>query len=626
MKLNISKLQQGGEISAPWVGYSPFFQPIEQQSGQSPSSTKGSSKNAEDSTLKQVEKVLGEMTGKGLTNEVNYFSQRVGNLLADSTLLGQPMSVREYSAIISQLNEIQNNKQIFDEAKKHAIDKGTLSETAVTYDGNLYAQTKEGTLQLVTPYEYNEHRDKYRLLTNNDLLTLRNNSNNMIFDKTLSQTVLGSLSVSDINKEIDEAIKMIQKEDTSSDLYINKTKANQFDQGLQSLINSKLGMAPDNELYKVTSTVSTQRNHIDTALNRIWEKLPQHAKNTLIAHTAINEAGNPRENAIKALGDLLVYGTYHKEGMEIKGEGALDTSGNKKSGSGSGTPSELNPFEIYAGAEKTQDYEVTLGSEYSYKTKANIAPLVGSDKKLLNNNYLSTIITNGGIGALVDPNGASLGTGQALSSADLTKILYADAQVASAWLPSMKDANGSKVVDLASLNRLKDADTEIRSIPNITEMQKNEIYKKHNVEHLVIKGNPTQQQLSYMSQFLIIPSYIPEEVAEKVGLDNLIEKLPKEQEEEAQELYSQIRSRGINKDIRSSSFEPGQHWWWWDDDIYKSSVFLPMSDNIMMRSLVGGNAPLVDKDRLFYENMQRNQKQLNTQSGGINLQNTLGIN
>ena len=93
MKLNISKLQQGGEISAPWVGYSPFFQPVGQQSGQSSSSTKGSSKNVEDSTLKQVEKVLGEMVGKGLTNEVNYFSQRVSNLLADSTLLGQPMSV-----------------------------------------------------------------------------------------------------------------------------------------------------------------------------------------------------------------------------------------------------------------------------------------------------------------------------------------------------------------------------------------------------------------------------------------------------------------------------------------------------------------------------------------------------
>lgn len=64
-----------------------------------------------------------------------------------------------------------------------------------------------GNMIVVNPLQYAENKDKYHLLTNNDLLTLRNNSNAFIFDKTLSQTVAGSLSINDINKEIDTAIK-----------------------------------------------------------------------------------------------------------------------------------------------------------------------------------------------------------------------------------------------------------------------------------------------------------------------------------------------------------------------------------------------------------------------------------
>ena len=130
------------------------------------------------------------------------------------------------------------------------MDKGTLSEAAITFDGNLYAQDKSGKMVVVNPMDYAENKDQYHLLTNNDLLTLRNNSKAFLFDKTLSQTVAGSLSINDINKEIDTAIKMIQKEDTSSDLYINKARANEFNNELQKLINTKLGTAPDDNLYK----------------------------------------------------------------------------------------------------------------------------------------------------------------------------------------------------------------------------------------------------------------------------------------------------------------------------------------------------------------------------------------
>lgn len=629
MNFNIQKLQQGGELSAPWVGYTPFFQQIGADpttSAQANASAKGGDTKI-DATQKQIQDVIGSMAGKGLNNEVNYFAQQVGDLFSDSQLTGQPMTLRQYTNLVARLNEIQNNKQMYDEARKIALDKGTLSEAAITFDGNLYAQDKSGKMVVVNPMDYAENKDQYHLLTNNDLLTLRNNSKAFLFDKTLSQTVAGSLSINDINKEIDTAIKMIQKEDTSSDLYINKARANEFNNELQKLINTKLGTAPDDNLYKMTTEVSTQRNHLNTALIRIWNKLPQHAKNTLTAQAAINESGNPRENALNALADLLTYGTYHSEKQSIKDEGALDGSG-RKSSSGSAGLTELGPFEIYAGAAKTKDYTVGLGGKYSLSTKANISPLVGADKKLLNNNYMSDIISTGGLGALVDPNGASLGTRETLSDIDLSKILYSNDQVATAWMPFIRNANGSKVVDLDALNRLSLADEEIKQLNNPSEEAKKKIYDKHNVSHLILTGDlPTSQQLEFMTQFMVIPSYVPDSVVEKTSAESFLQALPKREREDVQELYAKVRASGSNKDTRTSSFAPDTTWipFFPDEAIYKTSLFLPMSDDIIMRSIVGGNSPLVTKDRLEFMNMARNQSSLDNPTR-LDLSDRFGLN
>lgn len=623
---NILKLQQGGEISAPWVGYTPFFQPQQESQQTTSASGRGKSEDAKtDSTQKQIKDIIGQLVGKGLTNEVNYFSQQIGDFFSDSQILDQPMSIGQYTSIVSKLNEIQNNKQLFDDAKKIALEKGTLSEAAITYDGNLYAQDRNGNMIIVNPLKYTENRDDYRVLTNSDLLTLRNNNPAFVFDKTISQTVAGSLSVNDINKEIDSAIKMIQKEDSSSDLYINKARANEFNSELQQLINSKLGTAPDNNLYKITTDVSTQRGHLNTALTRIWNKLPQHAKNTLIAQSAINEKGDPRRNALNSLADLLTYGTYHSEKQSIKDEGEVNSSGRKSSGSGAGL-TEVTPFEIYAGAVKTKEYSVKIGTKYSLDTHANISPLVSPDKKLLNNNYISDIISEGGIGALVDPNGASLGTGEVLSDADLSKMLYTNDQVATAWLPYVKSKeNGSKIVDIKALNDLEKADEEIQALNNPTEDQKKIIYDKHNVTHLVFKNKPTPQQLEYMTQFLIIPSYIPDSVADKTLAKSYLKELPKDTREDVQEIYNRVRSKGGNKDSRLSYFTPEKNLIFADESIYKASLFLPMSDDLIMRSIVGGNSPVIPKDRLEYENMI-NTQQSNDKPVVLNLSDIFDLN
>lgn len=103
--------------------------------------------------------------------------------------------------------------------------------------------------------------------------------------------------------------------------------------------------------------------------------------------------------------------------------------------------------------------------------------------------------------------------------------------------------------------------------------------------------------------------------------------MPKREREDVQELYAKVRASGSNKDTRTSSFAPDTTWipFFPDEAIYKTSLFLPMSDDIIMRSIVGGNSPLVTKDRLEFMNMARNQSSLDNPTQ-LDLSDRFGLN
>lgn len=619
MKLNIKKFQEGGQL-APWVGYSPFFQPIGREEGTSAvaNSSAKSGDTKIDNSQKQLKDIIGQMVGKGLTNEVNYFAEQVGNIFADTDLLGQPIGVRQYTGLVSRLNEIQNNKQIFDQAKEHALSKGTLSEAAVDYSGNLFAQNTNGELVMITPDQYSEDREGYRILTNNDLLTLRNNSRAYIFDNSLSQTVAGSLNINDISKRIEDIVKSIGVEKQSSDYYFDKARATQLERGLQAIVSEKLNTAPDGT-FKLTEEVSTQRKNANLALNYIWNNLDQQSRNTLIARAAINNTGDPRENAIESIKNILIFGTDHSYSQSLKDEAIEGKSGSGSGGSGGMT--DINPLMSYVSDPKNQKYTINVGNKYSFDAKASIRPLIGSKGEVLNENYLSDIITDGGLGSLVDISGASVGTGITLNPNDLSKVLYEGDRIAMTWLPYVTDPKtGSKVVDLNALKRLEDADNEISAIgPTVTEDQKLNIYRAHNVDHLILRnGEPAQSQLSYMHQFMVIPSLIPEEVAEETQLNKVTKRLSNDLEDKARDMYSRVRSNLENKLLRANGYVPPEYWLLSDDDIYKSSIFLPVQDELMSILFTGKTAPQTAKSNLGYENVIRNTNQITQRTGGLN--------
>ena len=282
---------------------------------------------------------------------------------------------------------------------------------------------------------------------------------------------------------------------------------------------------------------------------------------------------------------------------------------------------DINPLMSYVSDPKNQKYTINVGNKYSFDAKASIRPLIGSKGEVLNENYLSDIITDGGLGSLVDISGASVGTGITLNPNDLSKVLYEGDRIAMTWLPYVTDPKtGSKVVDLNALKRLEDADNEISAIgPTVTEDQKLNIYRAHNVDHLILRsGEPAQSQLSYMHQFMVIPSLIPEEVAKETQLNKVTKRLSNDLEDKARDMYSRVRSNLENKLLRANGYVPPEYWLLSDDDIYKSSIFLPVQDELMSILFTGKTAPQTAKSNLGYENVIRNTNQITQRTGGLN--------
>ena len=117
---------------------------------------------------------------------------------------------------------------------------------------------------------------------------------------------------------------------------------------------------------------------------------------------------------------------------------------------------------------------------------------------------------------------------------------------------------------------------------------------------------------------MVIPSLIPEEVAKETQLNSITKRLNNDLEDKARDMYARVRSNLENKMLRANGYIPPEHWYRPDDDIYKSSIFLPVQDELMSILFTGKTAPQTAKSNLDYENVIRNTNQITQQTGGLN--------
>ena len=635
MKL-VTKYQQGGSAS-PFVDYLPFYAPRTVEAESKPTTKAKNTDDKDEGLNKDIKTLINQMVGKGLTSEVNNFASQIGELLNDAEILGQPLGARQYASITASLNAIQNNKVLFDEARKHVQSKGIGNEAALTADGGMYVQDiKTGEMMVVSPMQFNQNRENLRTVSNSELLRMRNTNPLFINNNALTNSVNDALSINDINADIQKIVSAIGTQENSTEYYVDKTKLQSVSNGIESIIKNGLNMAPGND-YKATITTKDAKDR-ETALYYIWNNLPIQSRNTLIARAAISGVGeDPQVQAIKNIANILNFGTDTSQTVKLTDNKEDSANGGSKGSKSSTKTAEARYMELLIGGPKEQKYTVSIADpkdktkQYAFDVNATVAPLLDKNNDTVGFDYASNVLSKGGIMASVDINGASLGVGKSLNMSDMTKILYNGENIATAWLPYKINDKGAKEVDFELLNKIKAADEAVKKAGNITEQEKMQIYQEMGVlEYKYMDKLSPQDKLKYMHQFFIMPTYVPESIAEKNGLDTVLTKLEDDEFDAAANLYKQTIAKQPNKEARKAAYEPNDDSYWFDfifdQDIYKSNLFIPVQDVQLGTLYVGeSSAPTVPAEIRDRENVLAQQLPHISNQKTINTGNTLKL-
>ncbi len=219
--------------------------------------TPSNGENAEDKIQKEFFEIIGEY---GLHNDKDKFLSYASKLLTASqtmNLSGQTkdnITKRDLIKLHSLANQLKENADAHTEAKTKIREENSGSDIALTNTGGMYAINAEtGKLTVVSPTEYYNNSDKYQLLTNTDLLDLREDSPSLAFDTSILNNLEGTIGMKTITEYIVKTIKDFGTISSSSSgsQYVANSKS--IENGMSQILG---GAAPEG-IYKVSSSSSS---------------------------------------------------------------------------------------------------------------------------------------------------------------------------------------------------------------------------------------------------------------------------------------------------------------------------------------------------------------------------------
>ena len=234
----IPKMQSGGGMP-PFTYYTPVTVADTSGVAESQETEKASST---DSTKGQItDKDLLEMVGKidGLPNDMNDLVTslsrfyQMDNLFSRGRVDTSQLSGRYLSAL-RKLKIANFNKKEYDKAYEKVNQQGGLSEIAITDNGRVVVQDKDGGIQQISSQEYLNNRDQYRALTNSNLLYLRAHSPEFSFSNEILSVVENGIGIPTITKIIEDAIGNLGTNTISKQGYSYK-KEGQILKGIEIL-------------------------------------------------------------------------------------------------------------------------------------------------------------------------------------------------------------------------------------------------------------------------------------------------------------------------------------------------------------------------------------------------------
>ena len=414
------------------------------------------------------EDIIKELINKGgLTNETNLLIEQLLAIDSQNTnpFLQQINRSSSFS-LIGQVNELKQNKALWEQAYNISKASGGLSELAIGNSGELFVRNKENNIQAITVGEYKKNMDKYRALSVSELLDARNSDPNLAGQNEIFSIANNSIGldkitdyaqkiVTTLGKEISKSQNIYDRDDLSARLRnlsteiqsTGRTPSSEELKGFEMLDTLRNSPSRYNE---VTSESSSERNNALKAVKYIWTTLGANAQNKLAAQAAINGI-SPSEMLL----DLVVMGTDESSSTQVN---PISESKAK-----SGSEKDINatvaisPQELFHNDRLYKPgsmYQINLGGSKMNVTASAVGPLLSLSKEgeVLGAGIVSNVLTNANYSLIVDPSKAYIGD-TSVDQTQLSELAFTGKDVGKVFLP----VNSDESPNLGQMERFSDA-------------------------------------------------------------------------------------------------------------------------------------------------------------------------
>ena len=611
----IPKFQGGGGFESLFTTYVPVQAPQQTRSVQTSQSERSSRQDSDDDKGKFTEKDFFSMLKDidGLPNEMQSIVSNLIDTLSINNLTGielQDLSIT-YLQSLSKIRQAAGNKKQYDDAQKRAIENGSMAEPAITIDGRLIVQDKDGSIQKVSLNDFINNKDQYEtVLTVSNLLNLRAFSPSFINDFSVFDTVNNSIGYQSFQKLVKEAVHTLGSTQVSREgIFSNEGQASKGLALLQTLKEQdqiQPGTSITSEgLYKYKIIDKNQKRQIDQLTSYISALLPENAK----VWAALKLGTSDRE---KATASLIT--TYLSSGESTTNEILIEpkkgTTGESKSESKASADEPKMTFLTalqngYGGSYERRKYNPG-GNGAFYVTGSSYGAFLNQKGDVISDVTLQGLLTQTGLAGITNLNSITFGD-NLIKSNQLPLIAIQNTGGVYAILPCKR--NGTQVTPDFEL--MGAYDTLVQEVNNelgstATFEQREEALQRKIQQHPELKELlDVSGKLDYnkFCAFVIVDGLASDlnfTFKSKDGRDISESPNPliqKTDDETDQKYFDSVTQEKLNDGLFKNVFGLGIN----EDILYKSMVFIPINTNNRLSGVLFSGQKLKDSTALGLE-------------------------
>lgn len=614
--MRIKKLAQGGDSMfniytptgyvSPYDKEDPVLYYLKQNMVAGLSNKKTSSTTSKTKTqteFEQAKEVLDLLKGmKGLDNDVQEVITTLKKQSLKESIFGKTSGdlISDYYTNILMLNKVTRSKEKYDKAYENISKKDGLGEYAVTSDGGVMVKDTSNKIYKISPEDFHKNPKKYRLLTNQDLLYIREHDTKMSFQDSLLDIVFNGTS----EKEISEYIKTIIEKigtDKSSVEGLTVEQNNKFSQGINVLKEAALrtgGRSSDlvpaiDGVYKVKLESESQLKQAKYAIDVLYNRLPKNFRTLLKL-----KSGGTEQGVKNTIANIIMSGVsntndftidFNKDLTEREFGKIEDSKSSDGSSSGSSKLELDSALALALGKGYEDNIVLNPGTRYQVQGLGIYNEFIKSGASIGSNSSLQDATTSE-VAHQLDWDKAVMGNSR-LKTSEFDRILLKTGSFVALDLPINTEVyaqTGLQIPDFSKLQLYYEVSQEIKDAKVKNPAQINIICKKKGLPNLV-DGNGNINRQSY-ARFAAVQGFAPESAF--VNPKNVVWKDPvlKEADDDSRESFER-QIQKMNKENKYSLHNGirtpiGD---FFRDNLVEGTIFIPIRTGIMASTIAGKN-------------------------------------